>query len=256
MAESIAGGLIGDAMGAYGRKPKIPKLAEIDPTQVGLDTIAGNTSMLGSATALADQTNLASAANLKNLFKFIMPGAFEQATSNATSLLKGELPRDVQEAIQRVAAARGLQSGTFGSDFSKFGELRSLGISSLQAQDKGLSQFNAIQSMFPRMDTTSMFFSPQQRLEFAFNDRAARFQRDLLNEQVKAMPNPADVAIAQGFDTFFAKLDDAGFSAAGMGAGAAMGGGGGGMSGMSGGKGGSVNMGGWQKWMNQVQSSG
>lgn len=227
MPQTMPGALVGRALGAYGKKPKIPKLGEIDPAKVQLDTVAGNMGVLDTAGALAGATNKLNVNNLKALFEQALPGQYGLAQENTLSLLKGQVPQDVQDAIQRTIAARTLGNagyGNAGGQFGDFSQARQLGLTSLQLQQQGLNQFGALQSMFPRLDVSSMFFSPQQRLSFAFEDRAAHFQRNLLFEQVKAAPNPADVALAEGLDNDFAAFRQMILSYAG----GMMGGGGGG----------------------------
>lgn len=81
-----------------------------------------------------------------------------------------------------------------------------------------------------------MFFTPQQRVALAFQDRTQRFQRDLLAAQVAAAPNPNDVALAEGFDNFFKFWSSIGGAAlgnvGGLGGGMMGGGGAGGGSGV------------------------
>lgn len=235
MPQTAPGALVGRALGAYGKKPVIPKLAEIDPAKVQLDTIAGNQGALASGGALAASTNKLNAENLRALFEQQLPGQYGLAQENTLSLLKGQVPQDVQDALQRTVAARAIGGGYGGTGMASFDQLRHFGISSLKAQEQGLAQFDKLQSMFPRLDIAqSMFFTPQQRLSFAFQDRAARFSRDLLAAQVKAAPNPADAALAEGLDNDFAAFRQMllssvggmmGGGMGGMGAGAPSGGG-------------------------------
>lgn len=235
----MPGALVGRALGAYGKKPVIPKLAEIDPNKVQGDTLAGNAAILPGAAQLAGQYNKLNADNLRALFEQQLPGQYGLAQENTLSLLKGQVPQDVQDALQRTVAARAIGGGYGGTGMASFDQLRHFGISSLKAQEQGLAQFDKLQSMFPRLDIAqTMFFTPQQRLAFAFQDRAAHFSRDLLAAQVKAAPNPADAALAEGLDNDFAAFRSAMFSYLGGGMGG-MGGGGAGAGAPSGG-----NMGG------------
>ena len=95
-------------------------------------------------------------------------------------------------------------------------------------QQHGLANF---QSTFapksPLMDVTSMFFTPQQRLQFAFQGRESQFQRNLLAEQVAAAPDPATAALGREIDRFFNTAASFGMMAAGggMGGGGGLGGG-------------------------------
>lgn len=236
---AIAGALIGNAIGGFGRKPVIPALPNLNPSQIQQEAISGNADTLPSLKALGSSVNeYNQSEQLKAIQKALDfaagPGALTKAQGIVNSQLSGEVPADVQALIQRQSAARGMAGGYgAGSGLSQNNFLRNLGLTSLGQQQQGLSNFQALAGLAPKpqqFDVTSMFFTPQQRLEFAFNDRSARFQRDLLNEQVEAAPDPATAALAKEIDRFFNTAASYGMMAAGGG-----GGGGGGMGGMMGG---------------------
>lgn len=222
---AISGALIGKAIGAFGSKPKIPDLPQIDPSQVQQQSISGNLAASPGAQQLASGVNAFNATEAQKLFKqaleFLTPGGFSKLSGIIGSQLGGEVPQDVQQQLLRSGAARALASGTAGSTFSRNATLRDLGLTSLGIQQQG---FTNLMSLAPQVtpqafNVSSMFFSPQQRLEFAFNDRSARFQRDLLAAQVKAAPDPATAAIGREVDRFFNTVAQAGTMAMGGGGG-------------------------------------
>jgi hypothetical protein len=99
---------------------------------------------------------------------------------------------------------------------------RDFGTTSMAIQQQGLSNlgnFAGLVTPSTTFDATSMFFSPQQRLEFAFQDRNTQFQRNLLAEQVAAAPDPAKAALGREIDRFFNTMASIGVSAAGGGMG-------------------------------------
>jgi hypothetical protein len=219
---AVAGALIGGALGSYGRKPEIPTLPAIDPTQVQQATIAGNRDALPGAQSLASSVNAfnldqAIAATRKAL-EFAAPGALGQAQGIVSSQLRGELPADVQASVLRSGAGRALAGGTMGSGFSRNLTLRDLGLTSLGIQQQGIGNFMTLAGLRPQapmMDVSSMFFTPQQRLEAAFSERQAQFQRNLLAEQVAAAPDPATAALGREIDRFFNTAASFGMTAAG-----------------------------------------
>lgn len=215
MAKTIAGALVGRALGAYGDKPVIPDLPQIDPTQVGAETIAGNLANLPQAQALAAAVNKGNAAQLRALLN--RGGQLDLAESIVGSQLRGELPADVQRSLQDQVASQALGLGVPGSGFQVgLAGLRGV-LTSLQLQQQGLANFGTLSQLTtPRlMGPEAMFFTPQQRLNFAFQDRAAHFERNLMAAQVAAAPNPADVALAEGFDNFFETWKNVGMGALG-----------------------------------------
>lgn len=233
---AIAGALIGGAIGAFGRKPEIPKLTPVNPTAVQSQTLADNAATLPAAQQLGTQINSYNVKEqlgmLSKALEFVAPGQLQKAQGIVNSQLNGEVPADVAAAVQRRAAAQSLLGGFGGgSGIGRNLSLRDFGLTSLGVQQQGLANFSALASLAPKtqaFDVSSMFFTPQQRLQAAFTERNDQFQRNLLYEQVAAAPDPATAALGREIDRFFNTAASIGVAAAG--------GGGGGMGGMGGGK--------------------
>lgn len=127
----------------------------------------------------------------------------DQITGVLGSKLKGEIPRDVRNLLERNAAERGVAMGTSGSGFAVHDELRNLGLTSLGIQNEGLSQASTwLRSMpqAPKMDFTQMFFTPQQRLNFEFQQAQANKPIEWLNNQIDALPSNLERAAAGFLD--------------------------------------------------------
>lgn len=237
MAESV----LATALGLRGDNPKKLDLININPTQVQQQTIAGNLQNAPGAFQLADLVNSFSTDQLLKSLETMLPGFAgmrDQITSVIGSKLKGEVPRDVQNLLERNAAERGVTLGTGGSQFGQYDELRNLGLTSLGIQNEGLAQGSSwIRSMpqAPKMDFTSMFFTPQQRLNFEFQQAQANKPIEWLNHQIDALPSNIERAAA-GFLDWAATT---GTSVLSMYTGGMMGGMGGAAAGASGGGGGS-----------------
>lgn len=206
MAKTLSGSLIGKALNAYGKKPKVPELPKIDPTMIQQEAIAGNQQNLPALEALGAQVNRINAQQARALLDLSLPGQLGQAEQVVGSQLRGEIPADVASLVTRQAAATSLGLGVGGSGVQSNITARDLGLTSLRIQQQGLQNFGALANIVrpPQFDVSSMFFTPAQRLSFAVEDRSQRFQRDLLAAQVKAAPDPADVAVAEGIDNFMA----------------------------------------------------
>lgn len=201
---AIAGALIGKAIGAFGSKPKIPAFKEIMPDDVQKDTVRGNIANFADIAQLASSVDLFNQQQLESLIDRVLPGARQQIQENISSQLKGQIPDDVRSAITRGNSER--FAGVFsGSDFVRSNEAKQLGLTSLGMINQGLASAQSwlSQAAAPRFDVTNMFFTPQQRYGYAVNERDARYSRDLLAAQVKAMPDPATAAIGKEVDRFF-----------------------------------------------------
>lgn len=109
----------------FGTKPGV---AEYTPTDLG--TEAGR----------AVESNIKNLPQIKALLEKLLPGYGEMVATGAKStmsLLKGEIPADVQAAIRRSSAFRSLQGGYGGSGMSKAVTARDLGRTSLDLQELG-----------------------------------------------------------------------------------------------------------------------
>ena len=185
MADSV----LATALGLRGSNPKKLDLINIDPSKVQTETIAGNLAAAPGAFQLADLANTFSTEQLLKQLEMMLPGfgqMRDQITGVIGSKLKGEIPRDVRNLLERNAAEKGIAMGTSGSRFNEYDELRNLGLTSLGIQNEGLSQgAQWIRSMpqAPKMDFTSMFFTPQQRLNFEFQQAQANKPIEWLNHK-------------------------------------------------------------------------
>lgn len=220
---AVAGALIGQAIGAFGKKPKIPELPGINPTAIQAQTIADNQAALPAAqqlgTAINEYNTREQLGMLSKALEFIAPGQLQKAQGIVSSQLAGEVPKDVMAQVQRRAAAQSLLGGYGGgSGIGRNLSARDFGLTSLGLQQQGLANFSSLASLAPRtqaFDVSSLFFTPQQRLQAAFTDREQQFQRNLLNEQVLAAPDPGTAALGREIDRFFNTAASIGVSALG-----------------------------------------
>lgn len=222
---SIAGALIGGAIGAFGKKPVVPDLKPISPDATQKATVAGNAANFADIAKLATSVNSFNQDQLNALIDRVLPGAREQIQSTLSSQLRGEIPKDVQNAIYRGVAERTAGGNAFGGGgFTRNVTARDLGLTSLDITNRALSSAESwlSKATAPTFDVTSMFFTPQQRLAFETQQQGVQYQRDLMAAGVKAAPDPATAALGQEIDRFFNTAASVGMMAAG----GAMGGGG------------------------------
>lgn len=241
---------------AYGTSdflPFIPDLPEVSAQKEQRKAIAGNLEALPEATQLAGGINKFNFEQLQTMLKAAIPGYDEimgTQSKQLTSMLKGELPQDVQESIQRSRGAKSFAGGFGGSGAAGAAEAQSLGLASLDLIREGLSSserwLQSAASRLPQLaDASAMFISPQQQISFAVGERNNRFNYDMYKAKVAASGSRSDNALTGLTDWVEGILA----SAATMGISNAMGGGSptegaaGGMGGTSmGGGGGALGM--------------
>jgi hypothetical protein len=205
-AASIGGGLL-----AAGKKPKIPAFKPIDFEAEQKQAIQQNIAALQPATELAQKTTAAEQTQLEAQLRRAIPGydqLVSQAGKNISASLRGEIPTDVQQQIQRSTAGRALAGGFGGgTGFGRALTARDLGLTSLQLQNQGLAQAqNFIQQqrafgMVQPFSVSSMFITPAQRVNALQNQQTAQYNRDLAAAQVAAMPDPKMAAIGGGLQS-------------------------------------------------------
>lgn len=235
---AIAGALIGNAIGAFGKKPKAPELKPVDVNATQKATVSGNAANFADIAQLATQVNTFNQDQLNALIDRALPGARQQIQENLSSQLRGEIPKDVQSAIFRGIAERTAGGNAFGGGgFTRNVTARDLGLTSLDITNKALSSAESwlAKATAPQFDVTSMFFTPQQRLAQENLQQERQYQNDLLKAGLAAAPDPGTAALGKEIDRFFNTAASYGMMAGGAAAG---GGGGGGMGGLAGGIGG------------------
>lgn len=185
---------------AFGKKPIVPTWDVIDPNKVQQDTIHSNQLAQPGAQQLAASTNsfnINQALEMTRKSLDFVPGGAGKVQDFIGSELRGEVPGDVSAQLQRSGAARGFGSGTAGSSFSRNLTLRDLGLTSLGIQRQGMSDLEGVAPKVPLADMSSMFFTPQQRLDFTFKQQDAMFNQQWLQNQVNAAPDPFASAMTQ-----------------------------------------------------------
>lgn len=213
----------------FGSKPSVPTLPQLNLGQEAGKAIAATQANLPAAEKLVSAENLFSQQQIDQMLNAEIPGYSNikgQVSSNIQSELQGQIPPDVQAAIQNSAAAKSLGSGTAGSGFSKDLVARDLGLTSLQLTDKGLlsaeSWIAQAASIYePSMASVKSYaITPEQQASFDVEERNAQWERNWLSSQISAMPDPVLNSIYQG-------IHQAGMAAIGAFSGGRGGGGGG-----------------------------
>jgi hypothetical protein len=205
---AVLGSLIKGALGGYGKKPTVPVYNEVDPTAEQAAAISGNQQNLAAAQKLASSTNAFNTAQLQKMLESTVPGYNKiqgQQSGLIQSMLSGQIPKDVQDAITNQAAASAVGGGYGGSGMHRNLVARDFGMTSFQMTQQGMDSAQRwmaqTASMFTpgMMDVTSMFITPQQRTAYSFQNRENQFNRDWMANQVKAAPDPFKAALGDAF---------------------------------------------------------
>lgn len=225
---AVLGSLIKGALGGYGKKPKVPEYVPVDPAAEQAAAISGNLAALPSAQRLASQTNAFNLEQLQKMLKASIPGYENiqgQQSAVIQAMLRGELPREVQNALQNTAAARAIGGGFGGTPAHRYLEARDFSRGVDEQIQRGLDSATrwmaATASMVTphMMDVTSMFITPQQRIAYQFQNRENQFNRDWMANQIKAAPDPFKAALGDAFIQEEAQIMELVGNVAGMAAG-------------------------------------
>ncbi len=149
----------------------------------------------------------------------------------AAPLLRGEIPQDVQDQVQRSTAYQSLMSGTAGSGMSRALTARDLGLTSLGLEQQGAQLAteggNAAQRWAglaegTMLNPSSMLITPQQQAALTMQNNLYKQSTQQYANNVAASPDP----VAKGISDTIMSLVGA-YLGHGMGGGQSGGGGGG-----------------------------
>lgn len=188
----------------FGSKPTVPTLPTLNlGTEQQLAT-QGNLNELPGAEQMVGKANQFNRDQITQMLQSIIPGysgMVSSATSNIASELQGQVPNDVSAQVQDSAAAKALGGGYGGS--GAHGDLvaRDLGLTSLNLTQQGLSSFESWTQMSDalyapsQINVQSMFVTPQQQASFDNQQNMDQFQRQWMQNQIDAMPDPVTKGI-------------------------------------------------------------
>lgn len=170
------GAVIGGVAGAYGTKKKAAPTAPFVPTpllnaqQIQQQAISGSQANESSLEQLLAQSNRFQQGQASSLMEQAVPG-YAKLSASITSAGQQQidhpydLPKDVQDNLNRIAAERGIKVGSAGQT-QKFSALRDLGVNMLQyGKDNFQGALQALQTvtgLAPRV-------SPMSPMSFMLN---------------------------------------------------------------------------------------
>jgi hypothetical protein len=184
----------------------VPAWKNISLPQQQAAAIAANQASLPAAEALVSSTNQFSQSQVQKMLEAAIPGYSSMsatASSDIESFLKGEIPSDVTAQIEESTAAAALGGGYGGSGAATNLTARSLGLTSLDIMNRGLTSaqnwMTTMNSIFApsELNVSSMFISPQQMFQDTFQNQEAAWNVQWLKNQIAAMPDPLMEAVGQ-----------------------------------------------------------
>lgn len=184
---SAFGDLANSIASLFDEAPDVPAAPQVNAQEQQKKSIQGNLDNFDLAALLADKTNEFNYDQLDEMLRKAIPGYenIKNLQSEALqSQLKGEIPQDVQDAIQRNAATRSTYGGFGGSALAKNLTARDLGLTSLEITNRALEsasrwmQGTKMLSVPNQFNAASLFISPAQQIENEWNNQTSKFQRD------------------------------------------------------------------------------
>ena len=168
----------------FGGKPSFAPWQNITTQGSQSAAIQNNLGALPQIEQLATGVDAFNQQQITQLLNNIMPGwagMVSQAGKNVSSELTGQVPSDVQEALQTSAAARALTGGTgFGTGtIGGNNFVKSLGLTSLDLMGRGESSLESWSAIIDKIfapgmfDVSSMFITPQQEFQNALQNELA-----------------------------------------------------------------------------------
>lgn len=198
----------------FGDKAKVPKFTPINIGAEADKAIAGNVARFGDVSKLGSKVNTFNQDELEKMMERALPG-YKSMTGDITtqiaSMLKGQVPQDVTDAIGRSGAWQSMSGGYGGSGMGRNLVARDLGRTSLDIMEKGVDAgmrwlTTAKNTMTaPQFDATSMFLTPEQQIQGKMFNTTGQFQRDWMKSQVDAQNDPVNL-MGKGAETTTASL--------------------------------------------------
>lgn len=183
----------------FGSKPSVPTLPSLNLPAEQQKALAANIAAIPGAEEIAGKVDLFNQQQIDQMLENVIPN-YKAITGNIgqniEALTAGQIPTDVSQEVQRSDAARAIGGGFAGSEAQRNLTARDLGLTSLDLTSRGLasaeSWMRTAASIYePGMfNVASMFISPAQQAQFDVSEREAQFQRQWMQSQINAMPDP------------------------------------------------------------------
>lgn len=177
---TAAGSIIGSALGKQ-KAPKVAPIKEVDIKKTTQDAMDANIAVFDDSRSLSEKTNTFNQSEANRLAELAMPG-FAKLQASLTSRIQqdlnneGQLDRDQIAQIERLAAERGITTGTSGG-MRDLSLIRDFGFSAMDAKNadrmRALQGIQSLTGMSARVSPTSpmyAFVNPNSALEASFRN--------------------------------------------------------------------------------------
>lgn len=177
---TAAGSIIGGALSKQ-KAPKVAPIKEVDIKKTTQDSMDANIAVFDDARSLSEKTNTFNQSEANRLAELAMPG-FAKLQASLTSRIQqdlnneGQLGGDQIAQIERLAAERGITTGTSGG-MRDLSLIRDFGFSAMDAKNadrmRALQGIQSLTGMTARVSPTSpmyAFVNPNAALEAGFRN--------------------------------------------------------------------------------------
>jgi len=182
----------------------VPDLPTLSLTTEQQKALAANLQAIPAAERIGAKVDLFNQQQVDQMLEHVIPNyksLTQTISQQAQQMAQGQIPTDVQNVVQQSDAAKAIGGGTAGSGFGRNLVARDFGLTSLGIMQQGISTaenwMQTANSIYaPGMfNITSMFVSPQQMAAFDTQERNAQFQKQWMQNQIAAMPDPTTVGL-------------------------------------------------------------
>lgn len=184
---------------------------------MAIDAAGGGSSVFGTKPGVAEYTpldlaaeqkkavgsNIAAMPDIEALLNKILPGysdMVKQGSKNTLSLLKGEIPQDVQQRVRSTDAFQSLMGGFAGSDMSKALTARDFGLTSLQLMGQGTNSAQQWANI-AHGNVSPMLINPGEQADVTMRNNLYRQATQQFKENVMAAPDPAAAGLFNTIST-------------------------------------------------------
>ena len=201
MGLAILKGLFGSE-DVYGSKPK--PVATPRSEDILREASLANIANLDNANKLASTENEFNLDEALKYFERVAPGVFPKLIENITAGARGEISGDTSDELFRQGAARGIDSGTSGSEFNRYLTARDVGRTSLSEQQRAQNNFQSLmKGALPNLfDPNTQLFRPQD----VQAQENLGFSNDVYNAKIKAAADPGEAGAAAAQTAFMESL--------------------------------------------------
>lgn len=195
----------------FGSKPQVAPYVPTSLTEEQQNAISANITSFPDISKLGQQYQ----DYLVGEYQKLLPGfsdilksggqTTQEMLDQSASLLKGEIPQDVQDQIQRSTAYQSLGAGISGSPMARALTARDLGTTSLNLINQGANLQAQAGNAFQRwtgiagqtiMNPSSSMITPQQQYAAQLQNRLYKQQSQQYKYNIEAAPDPVAKGIS------------------------------------------------------------